>query len=149
MYNKALVPTDGSINALLAINFAADLLKIGICKSVTLIHVVNISEEFSHFSIINTKRVDEEFIKSKLQNQGKQILAVSSEIFKQRDLSVDTIVELNDDPGDRIIKLSKEQKFDLIIMGKRGISVMKEIILGSVSSKVLHNAECPVIVYKG
>ena len=78
MYNKALVPTDGSINALLAINFAADLLKRGICKSVTLIHVVNISEEFSHFSIINTKRVDEEFIKSKLQNQGKQILAVSS-----------------------------------------------------------------------
>ena len=149
MYNKVLVPTDGSKNALAAVGIAVDFLQCGICKSVSLIHIVNISKEFSDFSIINTKMVDEEFTKAKLLNQGKQILAASTELFEQRNLSVDTIVESNDDPGDTIIKLAKEQKFDLIIMGSRGLSVMKEIILGSVSSKILRNAECPVIVYKG
>ncbi|MDP9210518.1 MAG: universal stress protein [Thermoproteota archaeon] len=33
-------------------------------------------------------------------------------------------------------------------MGNRGIGKIKEIILGSVSSKILHNSACPVLLIK-
>jgi nucleotide-binding universal stress UspA family protein len=41
-----------------------------------------------------------------------------------------------------------EHNFDLIVMGSRGLSVIKELIMGSVSSKVIHHAGCPVVIYK-
>jgi nucleotide-binding universal stress UspA family protein len=149
MYNKVLVPTDGSKGAAAAIEFARDLLIGGVVQAVTLVYIASISREVSNFSIINTKRIDEEMVKSKLIHQGQQVLAHSKVPFEQNGLSIDILVELSDDPAERIIKIAHEQNFDLIVMGSRGLSVMKELILGSVSSEVLHNAGCPVIIYKG
>jgi len=36
----------------------------------------------------------------------------------------------------------------LIIMGSRGLSPFKELLLGSVSFKVIHHARCPVMVVR-
>lgn len=149
MYKKILVPTDGSKGAAAAIDFARDLLIGGVAQSVTLVHVASISKEVASFSIINPKGIDEKMVKHKLIHQGQQVLANSKLLFEQSGLSIDILVELSDDPGERIIKIAHDQNFDLIVMGCRGLSVMKELILGSVSSKVLHNAGCPVIIYKG
>ena len=149
LHNKILVPTDGSKGATAAIELARDLLIGGVGEAVTLVHIASIAKEVSDFSIINTKRVDEELVKAKLMNRGRQILVEGQAIFEQAASPVDTLIELCDDPGDRIIKIAQEQNFDLIIMGSRGLSLMKELVLGSVSSKVLHKAGCPVIIYKG
>lgn len=148
MYNKILVPTDNSRGAEAAIGFALDLLVKGVGKSVTLLHIASISKEVSNFSIINTKRVEDELIKSNLIHHGYHLLLPSKALFEQKGLTIDTLVELSDDPGESIINIAQDQHFDLIVMGSRGLSVMKELILGSVSSYVLHNAKCPVIIYK-
>jgi len=149
LYNKILVPTDGSKGALAAIELARDLLSGGIGKAVSLVHIASIAKELADYSIINTKRVDEESVKVKLMRQGNQILVQGKAIFEQAALPIDTIVELFDDPGERIVQIAQEQNFDLIVMGSRGISVIRELILGSVSSKVLHKAGCPVIIFRG
>jgi nucleotide-binding universal stress UspA family protein len=148
LYNKILVPTDGSEGALAAIELARDLLGGGIGKAVSLVHIASIAKAIADYSIINTKWVDEELVKVTLIRHGHKILDQGKEIFNQAGLPVETIVELNDDPGERIIKLAREQSFDLIVMGSRGLSVVRELILGSVSSKVLHHAGCPVIIYR-
>lgn len=148
MYNKILVPTDGSKGAASAIALARDLMIGGIGKAVSLLYIASIAKEVTNYSIINTKRVDAELVKLKLIHQGQQILDREKIVFKQAALPVDTIIELFDDPGEMIIKIAKEQNFDLIVMGSRGLSVMKELIIGSVSSKVLHHAGCPVIIYR-
>jgi len=148
LYNKILVPTDGSMGALAAIELARDLLGGGVGKAVSLVHIASIAKEVANYSIINTKRVDEESVKFKLIQHGHKILDQGKDIFNQAGLPVDTIVELYDDPGERIVKLAQEQNFDLIVMGSRGLSVVKELILGSISSKVLHHAGCPVIIYR-
>jgi nucleotide-binding universal stress UspA family protein len=149
LYNKILVPTDGSKGSLGAIELARDLLGGGVGKSVSLVHVASIAKEIVNHSIINTKHVDEELIKSRLMQNGHKILDQGKIIFDQAALPVDTMVVLYDDPGDKIVKLAQEQHFDLIVMGSRGLSAVKEILLGSVSSKVLHHASCPVIIYRG
>jgi len=52
------------------------------------------------------------------------------------------------DPAHVIIELSKKNTYDLIIMGTRGRSAFQELLLGSVSLKVMHHAICPVMVVR-
>jgi nucleotide-binding universal stress UspA family protein len=50
------------------------------------------------------------------------------------------------DPAQIILELSKKEKYDLIIMGTRGRTAFQELLLGSVSLKVIHHSSCPVMV---
>lgn len=50
------------------------------------------------------------------------------------------------DPAQIILEQSKKEKCDLIIMGTRGRTAFQELLLGSVSLKVIHHASCPVMV---
>ena len=52
------------------------------------------------------------------------------------------------DPGYTIVKYAKEKKFDIIVIGARGRSAIKEIFFGSVSNYVLHKANMPVLIVK-
>ena len=52
------------------------------------------------------------------------------------------------DPAIEIVNTANEGGFDVIILGHRELSKMKEIVRGSVSDKVVHIALCPVIIVK-
>ena len=47
-----------------------------------------------------------------------------------------------------IIEYSEREKIDLIIIGTRGRSGLKKLLLGSIASGVVTYANCPVIVIK-
>lgn len=49
---------------------------------------------------------------------------------------------------DKIIETAKVGNFDLIVVGHRGLSGIKEFVLGSVSDRVAHDAACPVLIVK-
>lgn len=49
---------------------------------------------------------------------------------------------------DEILKTCRNGEFDLIVMGARGLSRIKELVLGSVSEGVTRHACCPVLVVK-
>lgn len=51
-------------------------------------------------------------------------------------------------PGERIVNTAAEQECDLIIMGSRGLTGIKEFFLGSVSHYVAQRAACPVLIVK-
>jgi nucleotide-binding universal stress UspA family protein len=148
MYNKILLPTDGSPSAAAAAEFACALLagKVGI--SVTVLVVLSIAKAVKDQHVMNPTKVDEDIVKSKLRHAGRDIISHTQSLFNQHGLTADAIMEFCDDPGDRIIQIAREQNFDLIVMGSRGRSLVKELIMGSVSTKVLQKAECPVIIYK-
>ena len=50
--------------------------------------------------------------------------------------------------AESIINYASEQKADLIIMGTRGRSGLKRLVLGSVASAVVAHASCPVLVVR-
>jgi nucleotide-binding universal stress UspA family protein len=51
-------------------------------------------------------------------------------------------------PADEIVRLAKESGADLIVLGARGLNPLKRLVLGSVSTDVLHRAPCDVLVVK-
>lgn len=51
-------------------------------------------------------------------------------------------------PGPEIIDYAKNNKFDLIVMGARGLSSIKKMFMGSVSNFVLHKSKIPVMIVK-
>jgi nucleotide-binding universal stress UspA family protein len=55
-------------------------------------------------------------------------------------------VEGQGDPGKVIVEAAKDA--DLIVVGSRGLNPVQRILLGSVSSKVVHRAACDVLVVR-
>jgi len=47
-----------------------------------------------------------------------------------------------------ILDFAKDKKFDLIVMGARGMGSVKEIFLGSVSNAVVHKSKIRVLIVK-
>jgi nucleotide-binding universal stress UspA family protein len=63
------------------------------------------------------------------------------------DLKISTVLK-EGRPADEIVKTAKEENFDLIVMGHRGLGRVKEFFLGSVSDRVADEAHCPVLIVK-
>ena len=49
-------------------------------------------------------------------------------------------------PAEGIVRLASTMDVDLIVMGNRGLGAVRRLAFGSVSTYVLHHAECPVLV---
>ena len=47
-----------------------------------------------------------------------------------------------------ILDFAREKKFDLIVIGARGLGSVKEIFLGSTSNGVVHKSKIPVMIVK-
>lgn len=52
------------------------------------------------------------------------------------------------DPAEEIVRIANIYRADLIAIGSRGLQGVKRIIQGSVSSQVVENAHCSVLVVK-
>jgi len=50
--------------------------------------------------------------------------------------------------SESILSLIDSQKIDLVVMGTKGNAMMKEMLIGRVSSAVAVNAKCPVLLVK-
>lgn len=66
---------------------------------------------------------------------------------KQANLPPDTELRVVwGDPATEIVVVAKELNADLVVMGSRGRGFLGRVILGSVSSHVVHHAGLPVLV---
>lgn len=52
------------------------------------------------------------------------------------------------DPGQTLVSLASDLAADVVVVGSRGHGFLKRALLGSVSSYVVHNAPCPVMVIR-
>ena len=59
-----------------------------------------------------------------------------------------TAVMVGGDPADTIIKRAKREKADLVVLGSRGLGALKELVLGSVSHKVVQHGKLPCLIVK-
>lgn len=51
-------------------------------------------------------------------------------------------------PAKEIVKAAEEEPFDLIVMGKRGLSALEKLFIGSVANQVLRSSKVPMLLTK-
>jgi nucleotide-binding universal stress UspA family protein len=66
-------------------------------------------------------------------------------LLAERGVDAETVAAQGD-PGDVILSTAKDA--DLVVVGSRGLNPFQRLLLGSVSSKVVHRAECDVLVVR-
>jgi nucleotide-binding universal stress UspA family protein len=66
---------------------------------------------------------------------------------QQKGISARTI-EAHGDPADMVVQQAAEVGAELIVVGTRGLNAAQRALLGSVSTKVVHHAECDVLVVR-
>jgi nucleotide-binding universal stress UspA family protein len=49
---------------------------------------------------------------------------------------------------EQIVQVALDADVDLIVMGTRGMTEWKSIVLGGVANKVVHHAHCPVLLVR-
>ena len=54
-----------------------------------------------------------------------------------------------DDPADEIFELTKESDIGFVVVGSRGLGPLQDTVQNSVSSVVVREASCPVLVVHG
>ena len=79
--------------------------------------------------------------------QAEEALTRARAVVESSGLSVRTEI-LVGDPKYTILQKASKEHADLIITGCRGHGLAKRLVFGSVSSAILHEAECPVMVVK-
>lgn len=52
-------------------------------------------------------------------------------------------------PAEEIVRVAEAEKADLVVMGTRGASGLKRMMLGSVADRVIRSCTCPVLTVHG
>jgi nucleotide-binding universal stress UspA family protein len=141
LFSKILVPVDGSDNSYRALD-AALFLSEKLGSNITVIHVM---EDVPVLYIESQKLLSE--LLENYKKEKQDILSKCSEIATKKGVTIKTVL-LQGNPASIILGFSKKEKYDIVIMGSRGMGKFKEIILGSVSSKIVHHSSCPVMLIR-
>jgi nucleotide-binding universal stress UspA family protein len=139
---KMLVPVDGSEHSANAAAWAAQrAAESG--GSVTLLHVYSMPSTDA-MGLANLSREEIE--------EAKQLTAAPSfdkarQAVADTNMIQDACVSIGE-PDEEIIAFARARGFDHIVMGSRGLSPIKELLLGSVSERVLREAPCAVTIIR-
>lgn len=134
-----LVPVDGSDGSVKAAAFAADLAR-GSGAEVVLLHVYDAPAAVA-MGLLPVVPADLDDTQAKLAQACLAKAKAAMGDVKVRE----HLVEIGD-PAERILEVARSQNFSQIVMGGRGLSPFKELLLGSVSERVLRSAHCAVTI---
>ncbi|HCO18443.1 MAG TPA: universal stress protein [Tissierellales bacterium] len=140
--DRILVPVDGSENSMKAVEKAVE---IGSLKKshITILTVVN-SKRDNPYILEQDYSTD---ISQKNIENGKRVLNNALELCAGYAGEIDTLLR-NGDIAEVVIDTAEELDIDLIVMGRRGMSISARSLLGSISNKVLNYANRSVLVVK-
>lgn len=144
-----LVPVDGSEHSLKAMTVAIEEAKLH-GSSLHLIHVVQLPTYSAAVfpGVVIPAPMTREYIDS-LKKNVDSWLKKWVEIAKSDGLEVkSTIIEDSRSVVQSIIEYADREGIDLIIIGTRGLSGFKRLLIGSVSSAVVEHANCNVMVVR-
>lgn len=141
MFGKILVPVDGSTEALTAARYARKIAE-KFESAVTLLYVI----QHTAYLAPNSQQLSSSVLRS-LEEGGEQVLEQAVKEYEDFDGRLTRRIEYGH-PGIKIVEISKEQNYSLIVMGRRGMSDVAKLLLGSVSNYVLHYALCPTLIIR-
>lgn len=142
---KIFVAIDGSEHAWKALDYAAELAK-GMHCSLFVYTALKPSDSGALLAmydmddpLLATEVAGLDDLGEKLLNQAKNRIDASIEAEFEYQVGY---------PPEMILAAAEKSGADTIVMGSRGLSGIKELLLGSVSNHVVHYAKVPVVIVK-
>lgn len=139
MLKKILIATDGSDHARKAIGHASDIAA-KYKASIYLIHVVP--------PLHIVAEVDVKKLQDNQQKIAKQIIEEAEREVKKKGVESYQSTILQGQPAREILDFARENNVDMIVMGSHGAGKVEMLMLGSVSNKVCHLADCTCVTVK-
>ncbi len=159
MPKRILLPVDGSEPCQRALGFAAEL-AVELQASILLLHVLDRlparQQLHDYLTALEAAPVGKEGEIESVRNalsesgedQGKELLAAAEQLLREKGVK-DVSTTIHDgDPATELLRTAEEGKYDMIIMGRRGLGSLQGLFMGSVSQKISNLAHCAVITVK-
>jgi len=147
---KILVAVDGSEESMLAADCAIDMAKKNNAELIAL-NVIH-SQKYLYSPAYAWRPVIPSTTNSIIKNQEEEAqrwLAIVRE--KANDNKIKLRMEFIIDPMSivgAIVEYAERENIDLLVIGSRGLTGFKKLLIGSVASGVVTYAHCPVMVVK-
>ena len=138
LYMNILVPLDGSEYSQKALLQACDLAK-NYQGNVILVYVV---DKPRSLNLLDRK----EYL-GILRKFGEKVLVKARETAKDEGIDATTIMKEGNITNE-IVKLAKNKKCNLIIVGSKGLGATARFFLGSVSNKLANSSPCSILIVK-
>ena len=137
---KILVATDGSADADKAVARAIETAK----REGAEIVVVNVAEDWCP---IGLSEVDCSTITDLVMKEARGIMAAALDKFNAAGLEAKGFIETGT-PAETILDIANREMVDEIIVASHGKHGAKKLVMGSVTSRLVEWATCPVVVVK-
>lgn len=145
MYQKILVPLDGSKLAECALPHVKNMVKAGSVREVTLLNVVNVyipgRGDLPGLSDVNV-------IRENLFMESRKYLADVESRLASEGIKVKTESLEGNRPADIISDYAQKNGIDMIVIATHGYTGLKRLMLGSVALGVLHESHMPVLLIR-
>ena len=146
---RVLIPTDGSEGAARAAHAAIEIAK-KFGAELTVLHVIAVPPTGVAKARLSPGYDAElqEYFES-ARKKGDLIVDEVIRLAEARDVKSTRLVrEYAFSVVETILEEATKSNIDLIIMGTRGLTGFKELLIGSVSSGVMHHAPCSVLIVR-
>ena len=155
MFNKILVTVDESAASQRAFDSALEI-ALALNAELLLVHALDIfssaSPERPTISFNSYSMALEKSVHDTYQNEWNQFVNRYDALLKQKKEQAEaTGVAASYEqpygrPGPAICEVARTHKVDLIVIGSRNHTYLRELVLGSVSNYIVHHAPCSVTV---
>ena len=146
MFRKILYPTDFSDVSKIAIEYIKQLKESGV-KEILVLHVIDERDAQFNYLYIMDEYTGDKSLKQGLENEARKRLTEIKDKLKDFGFKITARIEFGV-PLKEILKAEQEEDISIIIIGSHGKSNVAEMLLGSVSEKVVRKCKKPVLVVK-
>jgi len=138
---KILVPTDGSDYSMRAAEYGVGIAKM-LSAQIVVVYVIDrvVIDQIS--KVTERDSVEQEF-----KEDGQRYVSYVLGLAAKEGLKASSLLTKGN-PYEQIVRLAKELKIDLIVMGTYGRRAAERVLIGSVTERVIEYAPCPVLVIK-
>ncbi len=140
---KVLAPFDGSASSLRAVQYLVDFSR---SFGDLHVHLVNVQSEPRFYGNYVSPDMLEQLHAGALDHAA-ELNAKAAALLQEAGIKYDTH-EVMGEVVSEILNLCRQHHCDTIVMGTRGQSGLKNLVMGSVASHVVHGAEVPVLLVK-
>ena len=147
MFEKILICVDGSDGSLEATQLGAAVAK-HFGSEVIVLNIFSAYYADPIYMGVPAMTIDGESIDQCAREEEKVVEQRVEPIFKRLAVPYQVLQKWGHPVG-CILEVAEEENIDLIVLGSRGLRGVKEFLLGSVSSGVLHHATCSVLIVRG